>query len=132
MEGRVGSTEHDVNDPLLSSAIQLFCIATLLFDYLVNAAEQCNREGDTERMDHQAGVHPTERRGEQDLLRATLHRGKLWPAGAAARTARAGARLRGGSRLRSENSGQRRWGAVSSAGSVAVAHSPNVFARPGS
>src|SRR5438874_472558 len=38
-------------DPLRSSAMQLFCIATQLFDHLVDAAEQCNRQRDTERPD---------------------------------------------------------------------------------
>jgi len=33
-------------------------------------------------MDRQARVHQTERRGEQTLLRASLHRRKLWPPGA--------------------------------------------------
>src|SRR5262245_36273064 len=74
-------------------------------------------------MDHEAGVRPPERRGKQDLLRAALPRGKLRPARAAARTARAGAGLRGGPRPRSENPGYRRRGRVGSAGSVAaVAH----------
>src|SRR5215468_3250138 len=50
---------------------------------------------------------------KQDLLRAALHRGKLWPAGAVARAARGRARLRRGTRPRSENQGQRRRGAVS-------------------
>ena len=39
-------------------------------------------------MDRQAGVHQAERTGEQDLLRAALHRRKLWASGADAWSAR--------------------------------------------
>ena len=70
---------------------------------------------------HQAGLHPPERRGEPDLLRAALHRGKFRPARAAARTARRRARVCRGARPRSANQGRRRRGAVRCDRSVELA-----------
>jgi hypothetical protein len=71
-------------------------------------------------MGRQAGVRPTERPGEQDLLRAALHRGKLWSARLAARTTRGGARVRTRTRTRPQNQGQRRRRSIASAGSAAM------------
>ena len=59
-------------------------------------------------MDREAGVHQAERPGEQDLLRAALHRRKPGFAGAAARAAHGRVRLCGGTRPRSGKQGQHR------------------------
>jgi hypothetical protein len=73
-----------------------------------------------EAVDHQAGVRPAERRGKQDLLRAASRETSVCPA--AAWKARGRARFRAEARPRSENQGQRRWRAVGSGRSIAVAH----------
>src|SRR5690348_11396126 len=54
-------------------------------------------------VDRQTGIHPAEQRGKQDLSRAALHRGKLWPAGPAAWTPHGRAEFREGERSRSED-----------------------------
>jgi len=67
IEAPVGSTEHDVNDPLLSSALQHFCVADSLFNHLVGATKQCERERDAERL---SGLHVD----DQLDFRRLLHR----------------------------------------------------------
>src|SRR3974377_2088981 len=57
-------------------------------------------------LDRQAGILPTERRREQTLYRAALHRRKLWLAGAIAWPAGGRARVFRGTRSRSEHPGQ--------------------------
>ena len=57
-------------------------------------------------MDRQARLHQAERPGEQGLLRAALHRRKLWSPGSAAWTAHGRVRICGGTRSRSGNQRQ--------------------------
>jgi hypothetical protein len=69
---------------------------------LADLARICRDDRRPERVDaavdRQAGVHEAERRGEQTLYRAALHRRELWASRPDAGSARGGTRLCGGTR----------------------------------